>query len=212
MTGKRIAIVGLLLPVIVLPGVFFIFLKTIDFNNYKPLIQEQVEEFSGRILSIDGDIELDIGFTSRLAVNNVNLSNAPWGSRETMISIKRAEAEVTLLPLLFGNIHIDRLILIEPDILLETDTSGNGNWHFYADNSNDKNKNQEHQNSSLTQINHVLITNVNINYRDGASGEETHLSLESIEANTRSPGGVLNAQIIGSINKQPIKLINAISL
>ena len=47
-----------------------------------------------------------------------------------MVRLKVLEIEVKLFPLLFGNIQVKRLILVEPDILLETDRKGRGNWEL----------------------------------------------------------------------------------
>ena len=95
-TGKYLVIIVAVL-LLILPAIAFMILQSIDFNSYKPLIQKQVMKFSGRTFSIGGDIELDIGFNSRLAVSDVNLSNAAWSSHETMISIKHVECRSRII-------------------------------------------------------------------------------------------------------------------
>lgn len=47
-----------------------------------------------------------------------------------MAIVKRIEAEVGLLPLLTGTVEVRRLVLVEPDILLELDEKGVPNWQF----------------------------------------------------------------------------------
>jgi len=47
-----------------------------------------------------------------------------------LAKIKRLKVEVALLPLIRGNIDVKQLILIEPDILIETDPSGKSNLDF----------------------------------------------------------------------------------
>ncbi|OQX46251.1 MAG: hypothetical protein B0D86_02005, partial [Candidatus Sedimenticola endophacoides] len=117
------------LLVALLAGVV-IFLKSIDFNEYKPLISEQVREATGRDLVIGGDISLELGLHTRLAVEKVTLSNAKWGSEPLMVRLQRVEAEVALLPLLGGDVQIGRLVLMRPEILLERGADGMGNWEF----------------------------------------------------------------------------------
>ncbi len=47
-----------------------------------------------------------------------------------MATLQRLEAQVALLPLLQRRLEIDRLVLVRPDILLETDAQGRPNWRF----------------------------------------------------------------------------------
>src|SRR5690606_5752163 len=68
-----------------------------------------------------------------LYAENVRLQNAPWGSRPDMLTAKRVEVEIALLPLLARRVRIEGLEVIEPDLVLEVDRNGNGNWQFAAD-------------------------------------------------------------------------------
>ena len=77
-----------------------------------------------------GDIRLDIGFRPALVVEDVSFQNADWGSRPEMVMVKRFEVRVALIPLIGGDIRIKRLILVEPDILIETNAAGESNLKF----------------------------------------------------------------------------------
>ena len=98
-----------------------------------------------------------------------------------------------------------RLILLEPDILLETNHDGKGNWQFQTVSGNDEGKNKQ-RDSSLPKVSHVLISNVNLRYKDGVSGEQTSLLLENIEVDTGGLEDIFKVQITGSIDEQPIRL------
>ena len=186
----------------------FTMLKSIDFNSYKSPVQRHITELLGRTLTITGDIQLDIDFESRLVIGGLQLRNADWGSRDAMVSIERAEVEVELLPLLFGDIRIGRLELVNSSILLETDNNGRSNWHFEP--VKDKNLSDSSENAwqadNLPNIDHILITNVNLNYKDTASGKQTQLLLDSIEAKMDNLHAVFKARITGTIDKQTFTL------
>jgi uncharacterized protein involved in outer membrane biogenesis len=47
-----------------------------------------------------------------------------------MAKIGRFEVQVAIIPLFRGNIEVKRFILVEPDILVETDKSGRSNLKF----------------------------------------------------------------------------------
>ncbi|MBT5659425.1 MAG: AsmA family protein, partial [Rhodospirillaceae bacterium] len=116
---------GVLVVAAIIGGYFF--LQSIDFGQYRGLIEEQAKAATGRDLKIAGQFELDLlTLEPALTVDDVTLANAPWGSRPEMLSIKSLELEVALIPLLSGNVVVKRLVLVAPDILLETNKKGEG--------------------------------------------------------------------------------------
>ena len=126
---KRIVLILGGVFVVVVAGIFIV-LATLDINQYKGLIQEQVTAATGRTFTIDGDLELALSLNPAIQLNGVRFQNAAWGSRPDMAVIERIEASVPLIPLLSGNIEVTRLALIKPDILLERNADGRANWDF----------------------------------------------------------------------------------
>ena len=126
---KRIALIigG---TIIVLIAGLFVVLATIDVNQYKGVVQDQVAAATGRTLTIEGDLELSVSLSPAVKLNGVRFQNAAWGSRPDMAVIERIEASVPLIPLLFGNIEVTRIALIKPDILLDRNAQGIANWEF----------------------------------------------------------------------------------
>jgi AsmA family protein len=116
--------------IVVLVVAAYVIVSTYNYNSLKPEITRTVKDNTGRELTLGGDISLKIGLTPALVVNDVSLQNAPWGSQPNLAKIKRFEIKVRLLPLLSRRIEIKRLILIEPEILFETDISGKSNLAF----------------------------------------------------------------------------------
>ena len=129
MRWKFVAI-SLLLIAVLLPAAGYLFLRTWDFNRYKDVIANAVKDATGRELSLEGDVNLDISFWPALVVTNVALANTPWGSQPEMIRVHRLETRVALLPLLGGTVDLKQIALIGVDLILETDAAGLGNWEF----------------------------------------------------------------------------------
>ena len=119
--------VGLVIAAVI---ALYIIISSYDFNSLKPQITRAAKEATGRELKLEGDIKLKISLRPALVVEGVRFQNAPWGSRPDMAQIKRFEVQVALLPLLSKNIEVSRLILMEPDILIETDRAGKSNLEF----------------------------------------------------------------------------------
>lgn len=120
-------LVGLAGLAVVVVGGAIIAITSIDFNQYRSTIADQVKQATGRDLKIAGDLKVGISLAPAVAVDDVSFSNAAWGSRPEMATVKRFEAEMELLPLIFGDIRVKRLVLKGADILLETDAKRQGN-------------------------------------------------------------------------------------
>ena len=86
-------------------------LGSMDFNQYKGLVAEQAKKATGRDLTIAGDLNLEISLNPAIAVDGVTFSNAEWGSKPEMAKVDRFAAEVSLIPLLSGQIVINRLLV-----------------------------------------------------------------------------------------------------
>ena len=124
----RTILIGLVVLVVVIVAGAVILVMSIDFNQYKGLVAEQVKKATGRELTIAGDFKLAPSLTPAVAVDNVSLANVAGGSRPNMVTLKRLEVQLQLLPLLSRQVKVDRLVLDGADILLETDKNGRGNW------------------------------------------------------------------------------------
>jgi uncharacterized protein involved in outer membrane biogenesis len=126
---KIAKILGILVAVVVvLIGGLLGFLATLDVNKYKPMIVEEAKKATGRDLVIGGNLSLKVSLSPAVVVEDVSFANMAGGSRPEMVKVKRFEAQVSLLPLISGAIQVNRVVLIEPDILIETDKHGKGNW------------------------------------------------------------------------------------
>ena len=127
MRWKWVLLIGIFLLIAMTATVYAI-LTSYDYNKLKPQIARMVEERTGRRLTFNGGINLEIGLSTTLAVDNVTLANAPWGSQPDMIKIQQLQAQVRLLPLLAGDVKLKQIYLDGVDALLETDPTGSVNW------------------------------------------------------------------------------------
>src|SRR2546423_2507896 len=123
------AIGGLLVVVIVAVAIA---VRAIDVNDFIAPIQQRVKDATGRDLVIRGGIDFKLSLEPELWIDDVSLSNAEWGQSAQMLTAKRVEAQVKLLPLLQRRFEIVRFKLIDPVIALETDAGGKGNWEFFS--------------------------------------------------------------------------------
>src|SRR5688572_3747651 len=99
-----------------------------DPNDYKDEITAAVQDATGRQLTLDGDLELAVFPTIRIAVSSATLSNAPGFGDEPMARIGSAELRVALFPLLAQRIEVSRARLEGLELNLARNRSGANNW------------------------------------------------------------------------------------
>jgi uncharacterized protein involved in outer membrane biogenesis len=206
--GKILAILGGV--AVLLVGGVIVFIKSIDVEKYKPMIAEKAKEATGRDLILAGKIDLKISLSPALVIENVSFANAPWGSRPEMVKLKRFEAEVGLMPLLSGNVQVKRLILIEPDILIETDAKGKGNWEMQpaAGKPKDAPKPEEKKAADAKgagglppiEIDEVRIEKASFVYKDGKAAKTTKLLLDHLSVKGKSLSSPLGIDLAGAFD------------
>ena len=84
-----------------------IFAMTFDPNRYKPEIERLAKEQTGRTLKLKGDLAVAIYPSLGAKVAGVTLSER--GSEREFLSVDNAHASVALLPLLHGQVIVDRI-------------------------------------------------------------------------------------------------------
>lgn len=200
--------VALMLALIV---TVYAILSSYDFNDLKPRIVQAVKDATGRELTLGGDIELDIGLTPTLVVVDVSFQNAPWGSRPELAKIRRLEVQVDVLPLISGTIEVKRLILIEPDILIETNSSGKSNLVFEAPKEMEFEKSKEEATADgeatipALIFSEVRIENGRLTYKDGQSGKTHLMTLDRLAA-TAGTDKPIELKLKGTYNSKPVQI------
>lgn len=178
-------------------------LTTQDFNQYRDLIAEQAEAATGRKLTIDGNLELDISLNPAISVEGVTFANANWGSRPEMVRLGKMAAVVELIPLLSGNVQIQWLELSEVDILLETNEAGMGNWVF-ASGKERAPASDDGPSGSLPVFETVRMRDVSITYRDGAAGTTNSIRFERLTLLAEAPDKPLSLSAKARFNDEDI--------
>jgi AsmA protein len=99
-----------------------------DPNDYKDEITAAVQNATGRQLTLDGDLELAVFPTIRIAMGSAALSNAPGFGDEPMARIGSATLSVALLPLISQRIEVSEARLAGLELNLARNRSGANNW------------------------------------------------------------------------------------
>ena len=207
--GRIIGVVVAIFVVIIGAGAGH--LVGLNVDEYRPDIAQAAKDATGRALKLEGPLSLSVSLTPTISGEGISFANAPWGSQPHMLTLRRFEVQLSLLPLLFGDIQIQRLVLVEPEIFLETNKAGAANWQFEAMASKSGEKADARGQSSggdatLPHIGQLLIEKGHLTFLDGATGTVTKLALTQIEADAASADDPLNLKIQAAFNDMPVKL------
>jgi uncharacterized protein involved in outer membrane biogenesis len=199
----RILLIGMA-TVTFLFAAAIIYLMSIDFDGYRPLLAAQVKAATGHDIAIGGHLDLKLSLTPTLAVSDVRVANPPGFSRPDMATIARLEAEISLLPLLSRWLQIDRFMLIGADIALETDAQGRGNWRLVA--SETAAPSAAPGRSLTLAVGAVTIRESRLTYRDGSGGAPQQLALDSVVLREIPDRRQLDIAIKGAVDAVPITI------
>jgi uncharacterized protein involved in outer membrane biogenesis len=114
---KTLRWTGITVGALLLIGVLV--LAFVDWNLLKHPIERMASAKSGRTVTIAGDLNVHIwSWTATVTLNGLTLGNPPWEANRPMAKIQRTEIQLKLLPLLKGDVILQRVALLKPDVYL----------------------------------------------------------------------------------------------
>ncbi len=124
---KRVALVVGIIPILLFLA-FAGAVSFIDFNQYKPQIEQEVSAYTQREFKIEGEIEVSIlPFTFHIGPAYLNNPESFSGA-EHLLSVKAMQVELSLPALLFGKtVQVISLELLAPRLHLVKTEQGD-NW------------------------------------------------------------------------------------
>ncbi|HEY8288609.1 MAG TPA: AsmA family protein, partial [Acetobacteraceae bacterium] len=209
--GRRIFLISLAGVVAVLVVVVG-FLSTVDLNFLKPRIVAAVKQATGRDLALNGPIHIGLSLSPTIEVRDATFANPPGYSRPFMATVERLDLGIALLPLLSHRYEIDRLMLVRPDIKLETNAKGQPNWQFAkpatgAPPSGASAPAGTNTTQTVVSVRDVSIRDARIAYHDGQTGKDTTLSVPRLDAKAASADSPLHLTANAAYNATPFNVV-----
>jgi len=162
----------------------------VDWNAHKDRIVAEVQKATGREFSIQGDMSLSLLPVPALSAQGVRLASVEGGSSAPMVELKELRVRIALLPLIEGTVQVERVLLVEPKILLEVLPDGRRNWSF-ANGSADAGDSIGPGASDLdVRFDDVSIEKGTLVYSDAVSGRDERiddLNLRIVAESLRGP-------------------------
>ncbi|HEX5047096.1 MAG TPA: AsmA family protein [Gammaproteobacteria bacterium] len=183
------AVLVLLVVTLVAVGMLF------DPNDYKDQIVAAAERATGRKLTLDGDLDLAVFPSIRIAVGSASISNAPGFGDAPMAKIGGAELKVALLPLLGRRIEVSEARLHGLELNLARDARGRNNWQDLggASAAQAPAPTPADNGSGAAQgldlgVGAIQISDARVTWNDAATRSRWELTNFGLEANGFGPG------------------------
>lgn len=182
-----------------------------DPNDYKAEISAAVEQATGRQLSLEGELELDIFPRLRIAIGAAELANAAGFGDEPFASIESAGLAVDLLPLLSGRIAIAEARLEGLVLNLVRNDQGQNNWQDLggAAASEPASPSAEDATSGADQeldVRAIVIARSEINWSDALAGSQWQLGDFNLEAVGFGPGAAFPLSLDFSLTGDDVEV------
>jgi AsmA protein len=125
---KKLAIGLLVVLVLVVGGIFAVPLF-IDKNDLLARAETEASEQLGRSVTIADVTGVSI-FPPRLTIEGLEIANADGFEEAFLARVGEAQLGVKFMPLLSSRVEIERFVLVEPDIRLESRADGRVNYNL----------------------------------------------------------------------------------
>ena len=132
---KKIFITLIILIALAFGGLTY-YVSTIDWNNYKNKMAEQLENVTGKRVVINGNVGLTFWPRPHLSATNIKIYNKnanPKMANTPLAEIKEMVADLSLMPLIHKRFVIDKMNLNDSRILIEFFDNGQTNWYTEVD-------------------------------------------------------------------------------
>jgi uncharacterized protein involved in outer membrane biogenesis len=198
----RLGLVLVAIVVIGLVAAAAVFVYTADYSRYKGFIEKAVMDATGRQLAINGDLTIAMSLPPELVVSDVTLANAPWGTQPQMAKVGELRVRIRVIPLLMKEIDITQIRLIDTELLLETDASGQANWQFTRTTGS-----RAGVGMRGVAVKQLEVELLDITLRNGETGAPaTHYKLDHLELTRSAAANSQAVELQGSLNGQPVAL------
>jgi len=122
---------------LLLIGLLVLFVVILNYTNVsfksekaRLVLLKNLKAYTGRDVSIDGDVYLTISLSPKLLVEQIHIRNIDGFGTGDFMTVTEARVEVSLLPLLSGTFHLEEIAAGQAKINLIQKKDDSHNWSF----------------------------------------------------------------------------------
>lgn len=161
----------------------YVVLKHVDLNQYKGLVENQVQALTGRELKI-GDIHIKPAIKPTIQLQDVEFANASWSKTPNMVEIGTINVRIALIPLLNGKYVINRFLVSDAVVNLEENADGQANWVFDVPEKKEEAAQEQKSSYNLSLISNAYAEELNgtpVEATSGSAGILSNIDIEEVD-------------------------------
>lgn len=158
------SLVGLLVLVV---AAVLIVPSFIDWSRYRVEVADRIGDLTGRPVTISGAVDLQLLPIPMLSAGDVRVANEDEAVHPDFLSVGALEIRIRPWPLLTGRVEVERVILVDPVLAIETLADGRPAFPDMTM--------QAFRQSTLaasTRLERMSVSNGTVIWRDGTTGHE----------------------------------------
>ncbi len=179
-----------------------------DWNWFKDVITGKAQDYTGRELHMDGDLDVDLSWRPLITMEGLRLENASWGSTEDMLRIDRLAVRLDLKALFQGRVVLPDIRLLRPVVVLEKTPEGEANWRFNPDPLTKAAQEAvtPDERAEIPVVLRLVLEDGRLDYRDPGQDTELALRLNSVLGGADSAQDRMDILGEGRLQGQPLTL------
>jgi uncharacterized protein involved in outer membrane biogenesis len=202
-----IALVGV--PALLLLAAL-LYLKFGNLGWLQGSVERRLGEALGRELSIDGDFEIEVLPSVRIAAEQVHLANPAWSDEPDMVRVDRLQVAVGLRSLLGGGPTRVRDLRIEgARVRLERDAEGRANWNIGAPRQPGPTPGLDPREQQVS-FGSIALDDIELTYRDPSRERPLRFVVDSAEAGP-SEEQMIALKLDGTLDRFPVALTGRVT-
>jgi len=185
-------IAGVLLAPVVLA---VLLIAIFGWNWLRGPIERMTTERTGRVLAINGDLTVKLGWPlPHIRAAAVSFANPAWAREKQMVTADAVDVTIHLPQLLARNIVLPEVRLERPIVFLEQASDGRRNWLLDL---------QQQDEEARVRIDRLTLDQGRLGYDDVGQKTSIRAELSTTSAQTNEPGVSFSAQ--GHYKGMPLK-------
>jgi uncharacterized protein involved in outer membrane biogenesis len=183
-------------------AVLVIVVSLLDWNMLRAPLARMISAKTGHPASIDGNLSAHLwSWEPTMTIEGLNIKNAPWAERKSMVSVQKITVQVSLGRLLRGDLVFPQIELIAPEVSLEREKSGRANWN--PDSSPAK---PADASPHIPAIRRLIIQDGKVHVVDHIRKLSLNGTLVADEKASTPDNSAFQLRCAGSLNGRPFKL------
>lgn len=172
-------------------------LLILDVDRFRASILAEVQARTGRSASLGGPVELAISLHPTLVLTDLTIGGIPSRDGAALLTARRLEIQVALLPLLGGELQVQRLLVDGADLHLERHADGGASWEFPA-------RGATPAAAAIPSLAEARISDSRIHYR-GLAGAGAEVTVDSLVLGRSDSAALLSFTLEGQVDGVPLQ-------